>query len=75
MNKSSILEDMSQLSELHWCPVPFQMTWSVQVLDVGLMAMTRAQLGARHCTHAGTPGFEPQALLSGWQWEQAMFQL
>lgn len=33
------------------------------MLDVGLLAMTRAQLDARHCTHAGTPGFDPLALL------------
>lgn len=63
MNKYLILEDMSQLSELSWCPVPFQMIWSIQVLDVWLVAMTRAQLDARHCTHAQTPGFEPQAML------------
>lgn len=32
------------------------------MLGVWLMAMTRAQLGARHCTHAWTPGFAPQAM-------------
>lgn len=48
MNKCLILEDTSQLSELNWCPVPFQMTWSIQVLDVWLMAMTRVQLDSRH---------------------------
>jgi len=41
MNKYLILEDMSQLSKLNWCPVPFQMLWSTQLMDVWLMAMTR----------------------------------
>lgn len=63
MNKYLVLEDTSQLSELNWCPDPCQMTWSIPVLDVWLMAMTRAQLDARHCTHAWIPGFELQAVL------------
>lgn len=40
MYKYLILEDTSQLSKLNWCPVPFQMLWSTQVMDVWLMAMT-----------------------------------
>lgn len=64
MNKYLMLENTGQLSEWNWCPVPFEMTWSIQVLDVWLMAMTRAQLDARHCTHAWTPGFGPQAMFS-----------
>ena len=39
-NKYFILEDMSRLSKLNWCPVPFQVIWSTQMMDVWLMAMT-----------------------------------
>lgn len=63
MDKYLIHEDTRQLSELNWCPVPFQTIWSIQVLDAWLMAMTRAQLDARHCTRAWTPRLGLQAML------------
>lgn len=64
MNKYLILEDTSQLSKLNWCPVPFQVLQSTQVMDTWLMAMTCGRPDTvRALGHPGLGNwFEPQAM-------------
>lgn len=61
MNTYLILKDMSLLSKLNWCPIPFQVIWIYSsdgwVADGHDPWNTRAQLDARHCICAWTPGF------------------